>query len=676
MTAVCSVTVDAGTAVRGLEYNDIFDVQFATDPQISPDGRSVIFVRNYFDIMTDRRRSELWISDLDGNIEPLLPGTTTTDASSPRWSPDGKRVAFVSTDSNGKSQLFSYWINSGKIGRLTSFTESPTGITWSPDGTMMMFFMRVAEQQKPLAKMPSPPKGAKWSEPAKVVTRLKYRSDGSGFLPHGFTHLFAVSSNGGAATQITSGDFNHGGRIAWSQDHRSVFISANRSPNWEYEPANSEVYKITLGSNTISPLTDRFGPDSNPSISDDGKLIAYNSYEDKLMGYHNSGIRVMDTNGGGTRDLTANLDRSAGAPEWNEALKSWLFTYSDIGDTKLAAVDNNGVIKTLAVGLGSNGNGRPYLGGESFTASKNGTIAYTIGASHRPGDVALRTANGRTKVLTNLNEFLMATGKFGEVTEVKYKSSFDGREIQGWYMTPPGFDPKKKHPLILEIHGGPFAAYGPRFSSELQLMASKGYVILYTNPRGSTSYGAEFANQIHHKYPGNDYDDLMSGVDAMIEKGFIDEESLFVTGGSGGGVLTAWIVGKTDRFKAAVVAKPVINWFSFSLTADNAAFYSKYWFSAPPWEKPEEYYKRSPISLVGNVKTPTMLLTGEDDLRTPIPESEQFYQALKMRKIDTAMVRIPGSSHGIAAKPSNLIAKVAHILAWFEKYGGEKIGNR
>jgi acylaminoacyl-peptidase len=235
-------------------------------------------------------------------------------------------------------------------------------------------------------------------------------------------------------------------------------------------------------------------------------------------------------------------------------------------------------------------------------------------------------------------------------------------------MKPPGFDPAKTYPMILEIHGGPHSAYGPNYSTEAQLFAAAGYVVLYTNPRGSTSYGEQFANEIDLAYPGFDYDDLISGVDAVINQGYVDPEQLFVTGGSGGGVLTAWIVGKTDRFRAAVVAKPVINWASFVLTADRNYFFATTWFDAPPWEDYESYWARSPLSLVGNVSTPTMLLTGESDYRTPMSETEQYYQALKHRGIDTLMVRIPGASHSIYARPSNLIAKVNNILAWFDRY--------
>ena len=252
--------------------------------------------------------------------------------------------------------------------------------------------------------------------------------------------------------------------------------------------------------------------------------------------------------------------------------------------------------------------------------------------------------------------------------EIWYESSFDSRRIQGWIVRPPGFDPSKKYPLILEIHGGPFSNYGDRFSAEAQLYAASGYVVLYTNPRGSTSYGQEFGNLIHHAYPSQDYDDLMSGVDALIELGYVDEDQLFVTGGSGGGVLSSWIVGHTDRFRAAVVQKPVINWYSFVLHADGPGFFYKYWFPGPPWEHMEQYMERSPLSYVGNVTTPTMLLTGEVDYRTPMSESEQYFAALQIEGVPSMLVRVPDASHGIASRPSNLVAKVQHILAWFEKW--------
>jgi acylaminoacyl-peptidase len=326
-------------------------------------------------------------------------------------------------------------------------------------------------------------------------------------------------------------------------------------------------------------------------------------------------------------------------------------------------------VTNLVNGVGGLSLGRPYSGG-AFSVSKGGRVAFTHTAPDHPADVGVVAAGQAARRLTSLNADLFETKALGAVEEVWWQSSYDQRRIQGWIVKPPGFDPQKKYPLMLEIHGGPFANYGVRFSAEIQLYAAAGYVVLYTNPRGSTSYGEEFGNLIHHDYPNHDYEDLMSGVDEVIAKGYIDSSNLFVTGGSGGGVLTAWIVGHTTRFRAAVVAKPVINWYSFALNSDGPAVFSRYWFSGKPWDKLEEYMRRSPISYVENVKTPTMVLVGEEDYRTPASESEQFYTALKLMKVPAAMVRIPDASHGIASKPSNLMAKVAYILGWFEKYRG------
>ena len=313
--------------------------------------------------------------------------------------------------------------------------------------------------------------------------------------------------------------------------------------------------------------------------------------------------------------------------------------------------------------------GRPY-GGGSWSVADNGRFAFTQSSPDRPAEVAVgsRDRPGDVRRITDLNADLLAHKELGEVEELWYESSHDGRPVQGWIMKPPEFDASRRYPLILEIHGGPFANYGPRFAAELQLYAAAGYVVLYTNPRGSTSYGEEFGNLIHHAYPGQDYDDLMSGVDAVIGRGYVNPDQLFVTGGSGGGVLSAWIVGKTDRFRAAVVQKPVINWYSFVLYADAPATFWRYWFPGPPWDHVEHYMARSPISLVGNVATPTMLHTGEQDHRTPIPEREQYYAALKIRGVPSALVRVPDASHGIANRPSNLIEKVAYVLGWFEKW--------
>jgi dipeptidyl aminopeptidase/acylaminoacyl peptidase len=264
---------------------------------------------------------------------------------------------------------------------------------------------------------------------------------------------------------------------------------------------------------------------------------------------------------------------------------------------------------------------------------------------------------------------LLGGKDLGAVSALPVKSSLDGRAVGAWLVKPAQFVAGRKYPLILEIHGGPFAAYGPLFSTDNQLYAAAGYAVLYTNPRGSTSYGEEFANLIHHDYPNHDYDDLMSAVDAAIATGFIDPDNLFVTGGSGGGVLTAWIVGKNNRFRAAATQKPVINWASTVLTTDLATYMPKYWFDKMPWEDPQGYWRRSPLSLVGSVNTPTLVVVGDQDFRTPLSDSEQYYQALQLRGVPTALVKVPGASHGgLTARPSQSAAKASAILAWFQRY--------
>ena len=351
---------------------------------------------------------------------------------------------------------------------------------------------------------------------------------------------------------------------------------------------------------------------------------------------------------------------------WDTDGEGIYFTYDDKGVGQLARTDLDGDYQQLTDRVGGLSYGRPYGGGD-FSVAGDDQVLYTLSNPLRPADLAWWD-DGDSQQVTQLNEDALGHKQLAQVEEITYKSSVDGRDLQGWIAYPPNFDKDKDYPLILEIHGGPHTNYGPRFSAEVQLYAAAGYVVLYTNPRGSTSYGDDFANEIHQNYPSHDYDDLMDGVDAVIDKGFIDEDQLYVTGGSGGGVLTAWIVGHTDRFRAAVVAKPVINWYSFVLTADMYNYFYQYWFPGLPWENLEHYMKHSPISYVGNVTTPTMLLTGEQDYRTPMSETEQYYQALKLAGVETAMVRIQNSGHSIYARPSNLMSKVAYILYWFEKH--------
>jgi acylaminoacyl-peptidase len=415
----------------------------------------------------------------------------------------------------------------------------------------------------------------------------------------------------------------------------------------------------------VRQLTDRRGPDDGPIASPDGRYIAYFGMDDRFQGFQLGHLYVMNRDGTGSRSLTGDLDRNLYNATWAADASGLYALYDNEGITRLAFIGLDGSRRDLADHLG--GRASSYGSGD-YSVARDGRFAINYTTPSVPSDIAVGDGDGPVTVLTGINDDLLAKREIGEVEEIWYESSHDGRAVQGWIVKPPGFEPGRRYPLILEIHGGPFANYGPRFAMEKQLMAAQGFVVLYTNPRGSTSYGEEFANLIHHAYPGDDLYDLESGVDAVIEMGYADPDELYVVGGSGGGVLTAWVVGNTDRYKAAVSWYPVINWYSFVLTADMSAYGVKYWFPGLPWDNVDHYESRSLLSVVENVTTPTRIITGEEDYRTPMSESEQYFKALKLVGAETSLVRVPGEPHGIRRRPSHHIAKMLATLEWFRRF--------
>lgn len=643
---------------------DVFALQWADNPVLSPDGRQLIYERHFFDNMKDVRRSNLWLLDsASGAAQPLTTGSVSDGQVA--WSPDAKRIAYVSSDA-GKAQIFVRWLASGATARITQLERGPSNLAWSADGKFLAYTGLVPQQNKPLAQMPEAPKGAEWAPTATVIEQTVYRADGAGYIEPGYTHVFVIAADGGAPRQLTQGDYNVFGAPVWAKDGASLYVSANRDADGDLNPVESELYQVTLRDGALRRLTERAGPDQAPVLSPDGKQLAYLGFDDHGLSYAHTRLQVLDLASGRARVLTESLDAGVNSAAWIDD-RNLAISYDRRGQTEVARVAlASAKLSPLAADLGGTAMGRPYTGGALSAAG--GRIAYTQGTPARPADVAVIGSDGKAKRLTDLAGGLLAQRTLGRVEEINFPSSFDARPIQGWIVYPPGFDAGKRYPLLLEIHGGPFAAYGPQFAPETQLYAAQGYVVLYLNPRGSTSYGAEFANLIHQNYPSQDYDDLISGVDAVIARGSIDADNLFVTGGSGGGLLTAWIVGKTERFRAAVVAKPVINWFSHALTADSYNYYWRYWHPGLPWEHVDYYFKHSPISLVGHVVTPTMVIVGDNDLRTPIAEAEQFFHALRLRKVPSAMVRIPGASHSIGQRPSQMLAQVLNTIAWFERY--------
>jgi dipeptidyl aminopeptidase/acylaminoacyl peptidase len=638
---------------------DYLDWEQVQSPVFSPDGRQIAFTRRWIDRLNDRWESSLWIMEADGTRQRVM-----LEGSSPRWSPDGTRVAFLAPGEPSGTQIFVKWMDvDGPATQVTRLTESPSDVTWLPDGKSILFRMNVPAraagwQVESQVSALRPRSGATWTTAPRVVEKLDYRQDGTGFTSDAVSHLFLVPAEGGTARQITEGEYGVAS-ISLTPDGRSVlFSSGPRVEEGEYEWRQSDIFSADLATGAVRQLTTRSGPDGSPSVSPDGRLVAYTGYDFTDDTWVDSRLYLMNIDGSSSRLLTESLDRSPSGLLWAKDGSGVYFLVQDQGAQNLYFVDLRGQVRQVTQGA------------QMLSVSEireDGLAVGMLSDPRRPGDIVTFDVRRPSEMrqLTAVNDDVLAGKELGELEEVWYTGA-DGWRIQGWILKPPDFDPARKYPLMLSIHGGPHSMYGVGFNFGWQEHAANGYVVLYTNPRGSTGYGSAFGNAIKRAYPGKDYDDLMAGVDAVIAKGYVDTQNLFVYGCSGGGVLTAWIVGHTDRFAAASANCPVTNWLSFVGTTDGASWYRN--FDRLPWEDPSEHLRRSPLMYVGNVKTPTMLMTGVNDLRTPMGQTEEFYEALKYRKVPTAMIRFNEEWHGTTSKPSNFIRSQLYLRDWFKKH--------
>ncbi len=629
------------------------DYEWTSSPRLSPDGQYVLYTRSWINLTDDRRESDLWIVGADGSKNRFF-----INGSNGQWSPDGTRVAFTRQGEPDGTQIFvKYLDEEGEPTQITRLASPPSDITWSPDGKYLAFTMHVDQEDHWKIDIPAKPEGAKWTKAPAVIDNVVYRRDRVGYLEPGFDQIFVVPAEGGTARQITSGDWDHDGRLAWTPDGKQIIFSSLRVPEADYEFGQSNLYAVEVATGNITELMTREGSEYAPTVSPDGKKVAFIGSLWTENFYHARRLFVMNTDGSGVTVLTGDLDRSPGEPYWAPDGSAIYFTMDDQGTRNLYQVDLKGKHRQVTKGT--------HMLTVSDIEMQNTAVGIRT-SYHEPPDVyRINLANGDMKQLTDVNSDILDFVQLGEVEEVRYQST-DGTEIQGWLVKPPGFDPEQKYPLILRIHGGPHAMYNVGFNFSFQKHAADGNLVLYTNPRGSTGYGYDFANAIQNAYPGKDYDDLMKGVDEIIDRGFVDEDKLYVYGGSGGGVLTSWIIGQTDRFTAASVNYPVTNWLSFVGTTDGIGWYRN--FEKYPWEDPAEHLRRSPLTYVGNVKTPTMLMCGVNDLRTPISQTEEYYQALKVNKVPAVMIRFNDEYHGTASKPSNYLRTMGYLKGWFDKH--------
>lgn len=697
---------------RNITEKDLFSFNWIGDPQISPDGSRVAYVRVTVNDKKDGYNTSIWtVSSASGETHQLTSGPRD---SSPRWSPDGKYVVFVRvTEKDGRPdvpQLFMLAMSGGDSFQFTTVTRGAAQPQWSPDGKMIAFvntanpedLAKQKEAQKEGLPAPAPaapqPVASPVASPAetrkaedkresdvRVITRAVYRSNGPGYLDAKHPqHVWLITAPQNAdekvtPRQLTSGRFAED-NVTWARDSSQIFFTSDRTDEPYYELPSTTVYSVSVSSGAPTRLTSFDMDAGGLTVSPNGKQFAFIAAIGlPVYSYRQSDLWVMDiAQNAKPRNLTQTFDYDIGSgltgdnnaprggsgnpPIWNPNGESITVTYAKEGKLNLGSFASaNGKLSEIT-------SGKQAV--TSFRATPDGSkLVYTLSTPTLIGDLYLLERGGsNSKQLTHLNDDLFGGLNLTEPEEIWYQS-FDGKRIQAWVQKPPDFDATRKYPLILNIHGGPHAAYGFIFDHEFQWMAAKGYVVLYPNPRGSTSYGQDFGNIIQYNYPGDDHKDLMAGVDELIRRGYIDEKRLGITGGSGGGVLTNWAIGHTTRFAAAVSQRDISDWSSWWYTADFTQFQPR-WFKGAPFEDPD-FRRRSPITYVDKVTTPLMLILGETDWRTPTGAGgEQMFRALKYRKIPTVMVRFPNESHELSrsGQPWHRIERLQHIVGWFDKW--------
>ncbi len=687
--------VPAQAQKRKITEKDLFNFVWIADPQVAPDGSRVAFVRVTVNPRKDGYDTAIWtVSTATGESRQMTAGPRDGQ---PRWSPDGKYLCFVrAPETNGRvdpPQLFMLSMEGGEAFQFTTVPRGAGGPQWSPDGKMIAFGNgATAEEIAKAAPRPSPSPAASPSaspereSDVRVITRAVYRSNDSGYLDFKHPgHIWVVTAPKTGDEKVTPKQLTNGryseGNVTWAKDSSRIYFTSDHRDEPYYELGQTDIYWIPVTGGQPAKLTSFDMGAGAFTVSPDGKRIAfYASTNRPVRSYTEPDLWVMDlAQDAKPRNLTADYDFDLGggvggdntAPRGGGGFPP---VWSTDGKTVIALVGKQGKAMLGAFDVATGKETDVSANNEaivSFRATPDASrFALLISTPTKIGDLYwFDRASGTRKQLTHVNDELFSKLNLSEPEEIWY-TSFDGKKIQTWVQKPPDFDPAKKYPLILNIHGGPHAAYGWVFDHEFQFMAAKGYVVLYPNPRGSTTYGQEFGNIIQYKYPGDDYKDLMAGVDEIIKRGYIDETKLGVTGGSGGGLLTNWTVGHTNRFAAAVSQRDIASWSDWWYTADFTLFQAT-WFKAAPFEDPEDFKARSPITYINNVKTPMMFILGEADWRTPTyAGGEEMFRALKYKKIPTVMVRFPNETHELSrsGQPWHRIERLQHITGWFDKW--------
>jgi dipeptidyl aminopeptidase/acylaminoacyl peptidase len=652
---------------------DLYGLKLISDPQFSPDGQRVAYVVTTIEREKNDYRSSIYVTAADGSAERRLTRADAKD-SSPRWSPDGTHIAFLS-NRDEKAQIWLMRADGGEAWQVSSLTEGTGSFAWSPDGASFVAVSKSTAESE--AKKDVTSSDEEEQSDVRHITKMRYRADGEGFLDFKPKHLWLVPAFGGEPRQLTDADIDDNDPV-WSPNGREIAFVTNRTEGREMNTV-SEVWAISAHGGeerrVIGGDTAAFGA---PSWSPDGsKLAAIGNWNASAGGALNDHLWLFPAGGGDGENLTGEYDRSMTDAAMSDVYAASVTRpiWTSDGSTLYTLVSDTGSTHIHAISA-ENGDIRRVTDGErrvsALSVSPDGSrLAFISATATSPGDLYIINADGSDETkLTDMNGQFLSGFSLSEPEEFRVPSQSDGAEIQGWIMKPVGFEPGKKYPMILQIHGGPHAMYANAMMHEFQLMAARGYVVLYTNPRGSSGYGEEFTTYTHAAWGEKDMPDVMAAVDWALEQGYVDENRLGVTGGSYGGYMTLWVIGHTDRFKAAVTQRCVSNLYSFYGTSDIGFSFGEYEFGGKPWERREHFMKYSPITYVNDMKTPLLITHAEEDYRCPIEQAEQVFISLKRLGREVELVRFPNENHNLSrtGKPKHRIERLEYIVGWFDKH--------
>lgn len=663
-------------AKRALTAEDLTKIDIFSDPQFTPNGKAYTYVSTS---INDKNEyvSQLFFQNL--NDSTARQWTFGADKNSnPRFSPDGKQVVFQSSRS-GLPQLWLLHTDGGEAQQLTSFKNGAKDPNWSKDGSYIIFCASLeadedVQNQSEQTKEERQKEAEEKKKQPLVINRLNYKSDASGFLNNKRAQLVLFDIENERFTQLTSADDDHSYQDI-SPDSNHILFAANLNDDADYEHTN-DLYTLDRRTKEIKKITNGKGVYFSASFSPSGKQIACFGHEYAYSNASLSELYLFDVASGKRSTLSETWDIELGdamigdtrlgssttGPVWSKNADRLFFIATDFGATGLYQASPTGELDVLY-------KNDHHVFGFSYDAASE-TFILGISTPTNPGNFYLLENNAALTRLTNGNAALLAEVSLAE-PETLAVTADDGWEIQGWLLRPHGFEEGKQYPFVLEVHGGPHAMYGQTFFHELQFLAAKGYVVLYTNPRGSHGYGQKFVDAVRSDYGGKDYTDLMTAVDyALKNYSFIDQGRLGITGGSYGGFMTNWVVGHTNRFKAAVTQRSISNWLSFYGVSDIGYFFTEWELGKNLLEDPAKLWEFSPLKYAKEVETPLLILHGELDFRCPIEQGEQLYVALKEMRKEVEFVRFPGSSHELSrsGKPEMRIERLNHISRWFEKY--------